>query len=78
MYIERIPNRNSRPTILIRESHREGGKVRKKTVGNLTGLPEDQIEMIRQVLKGVPLVPAESLFQVKESLPHGHVELVLG
>lgn len=78
MYIERIPNRNSRPTILIRESHREGGKVRKKTVGNLTGLPEDQIEMIRQVLKGVLLVPAESLFEVKESLPHGHVELVLG
>jgi hypothetical protein len=52
MYIERVPNRNSRPAVLLRESFREGGKVRKRTLANLTGWPEQRIEALRAVLKG--------------------------
>jgi hypothetical protein len=52
MHIEIVPNRNSKPAILLRESYREGKKVRKRTLGNLSKLPMDQVEAIRRILKG--------------------------
>ena len=54
MHVEVVPNRGSHPTILLRESYREGGKVKKRTLGNITSLPPEQVEGIRRVLKGLP------------------------
>ena len=71
MYIEVVPNRSSPPAVLIRESFRDGDKVRKRTVGNLSGLPADQIEGIRAILKGQPLVAPESLFEKIRDQQHG-------
>jgi len=78
MYIETVPNRNSRPAILLREGWREGKKVRKRTVANLTNWPTEKIEALRRVLKGEALVAPEAAFAIERSLPHGHVEAVLG
>lgn len=78
MYIERIPNRNSPPAILVRESWREEGKVRKRTLANLSKLPEEAIEAVRRTLQGDRLVSLDELFSVERSLPHGHVEAVVG
>ncbi len=77
MHIEVVPNRGSRPTILLREGWREGGRVRKRTLANLTHWPESQIESLRQVLKGEVLVSVDEVFSVERSLPHGHVQAVL-
>ena len=73
MYIESIPNRDSPPAILLRESYREDGKVKKRTVANLSSLPSTQIDAIRRILKGEQLVPVGELFEKVESSPHGHV-----
>jgi transposase len=78
MYIESIPNRNSRPAILLREAWREGKQIKKKTVANLTDWPEEKIELLRRVLKGESLVSPKEAFKVEQSLPHGHVEAILG
>lgn len=78
MYIDIVPNRKSPPAVLLRKAWREGGKVRRRTVGNLTGLSDAQIQAIRQVLKGKTLAPIEDVFTIERSLPHGHVEMVLG
>ena len=78
MYIESVPNRGSRPAILLREGRRSGKKVYKRTVANLSDWPPEKIEALRQVLRGDVLVPAEGTFAVERSLPHGHVEAVLG
>jgi hypothetical protein len=78
MYISKVPNRNSPPAFLLRESYREEGKVKNRTLANLTALPLDQIEAIRRVLKGERLVPAEEVFEIVRSSPHGHVAAVLG
>jgi transposase len=77
MHIERVPNRNSRPTILLREGWREEGRVRKRTLANLTNWPAHQVEALRRVLKGETLVSVDEAFTVERSLPHGHVEAVL-
>ena len=77
MYIERVPNRNSPPAILLREGWREGKKIRKRTLANLSRWPQAKIEALRRVLKDQPLVCPEEAFQIEESLPHGHVEAVL-
>ena len=77
MYIDIVLNRNSRPAVLVREAWREGGKIRKRTCGNLTGLSDAQIQAMRQILKGKKLVDPEGVFTVQRSLPHGHVEAVL-
>jgi hypothetical protein len=77
MHIETVPNRKSRPTILLREGWREGKHVRKRTLANLTHWPPQQIESLRRVLQGQTLVSVEEVFKVERSLPHGHVELVL-
>ena len=78
MYIERVPNRNSPPAILIREGWREGSKIRKRTIANISHWPEEQIEALRRVLRGDRLVSPEEAFVVDKSLPHGHVEAILG
>jgi transposase len=76
MHIDTIPNRNSRPAYLLRESVREGKRVRKRTLANLSSLPLDQIEAIRRILKGERLGPVEDGLEVVRSLAHGHVEAV--
>ena len=78
MYVESIPNRGSRPTVLLREAWREGKRIRRRTVGNITGLPAEQIEVIRRTLRGELLVPAEGAFEILRSRPHGHVAAVVG
>jgi len=79
MYIEAVPNRNSPPAILLRESYREGGKVRKRTLCNLSDWPTAYIEGLRGVLKGGTVIPADrDAFSVLRSLPHGHVAAALG
>jgi hypothetical protein len=77
MYIDIVPNRGSPPAILLRESIREGKRVRKRTIANLSALPIAQAEMIRRVLKGEKLGPLESALEVVRSAAHGHVEAVL-
>jgi len=74
MHIHVIPNRNSKPAILLRESYREAGKVKKRTLANLSHFPLDQVETLRRALRGELLVPADSAFETIESKPHGHVE----
>ena len=79
MYIETVPNRNSPPAILLRESYREGGKVRKRTLCNLSHWSTAHIEGLRGVLRGDIVIPAErDAFTVTRSLPHGHVAAALG
>ncbi len=78
MYIDIVPNRNSPPAVLLRESYREGGKVRKRTLANLSAFPMEQIELIQKSLKGEKLYSASELFDVVRNIPHGHVQAVLG
>ena len=73
MYVEVVPNRNSRPAILLRE----GKKVCKRTIANLTDWPARKVELLRRLLKDEPLVAPEEAFTIERSLPHGHVEAVL-
>ncbi len=78
MYIATVPNRNSPPAILLREGYREHGKVKTRTLANLSSLAPHTIEGLRRLLRGETLVnPTESL-TVLRSLPHGHVAAVLG
>jgi transposase len=79
MYIEHIRNRNSPPCILLRESYREDGKVKKRTISNLSKWPPDMVEAFRRLLQGGIVVDSlEDSFDVIRSLPHGHVAAVLG
>ena len=79
MYIEAVPNRNSPPAILLRESYRQEGKVRKRTLCNLSGWLPAHVEGLRGVLKGGTVIPAEhDAFTLTRSLPHGHVAAALG
>lgn len=78
MYIETIPNRNSPPTILLRESYRDGSQVRKRTLANLTHWPPEVVATLQRTLQGERLVGLHDAFQIMRSLPHGHVEAVLG
>lgn len=79
MYIETIPNRNSPPAILLREGHRENGKVVKRTLANLSQWDPQLVEHFRVLLKGgVAVESAASVLSIERSLPHGHVAAVLG
>jgi Transposase DDE domain len=79
MYIEAVPNRDSPPAILLRESYREDGKVRLRTLANLSCLSAEVVEGLKVLLRGGVAVPsAEEVFTVERSLPHGHVAAVLG
>mgnify|MGYP000894784706 FL=1 len=76
MHIHIVANRNSAPTILLRESYREGAKVCKRTLANLSGLSALQIESIRGVLRGEVLQPVAQTFEITHSRAHGHVQAV--
>jgi len=79
MYIESVPNRDSPPAVLLRESYREDGKVRKRTLANLSCLSDEVIEGLKVLLRGGVAVPsAAEVFTVERTLPHGHVAAVLG
>ena len=79
MYIEAVANRNSPPAVLLRESYREDGRVRKRTLANLSCLSDDVIEGLKVLLRGgVAVASAVEVFSVERSLPHGHVAAVLG
>ena len=79
MYIEAVPNRSSPPAVLLRESYRDKGKVRKRTLCNLTNWPAHLIEGLRALLKdGSVLPPGIDALTIRRSLPHGHVAAVLG
>jgi transposase len=80
MYITRVPNRGSPPAILLRESYRDNGKVKTRTLANLSRWPEHKLDRLDRALKGLP--PADwdlsEAFDISRSLPHGHVAAVLG
>lgn len=79
MFIERVPNRGSPPAILIRESYREGKKVSKRTLANISKLPEPMIAAIGELLKGAEIAePVADSFEIRRALPHGAVAAVLG
>ena len=79
MYVETVPNRNSPPAILLREAYREDGKVRKRTLANLTDWPKELVEGFRALLKGGKVIAAErEAVSIHRSLPHGHVAAALG
>src|ERR1700759_2414110 len=79
MYIESVPNRNSPPAVLLRESYRENGKVRKRTLCNLSDWPAAHVEGLRGVLKGGTVIaPDREAFTVVRSLPHGHIAAAIG
>jgi transposase len=77
MYVARIPNRSSPPTYLLRESYRENGRVKNRTIANISHLPLEQIQLLSRVLKGEELLPVDDALRVTRSLPHGHVDAVL-
>ena len=76
MHIHVVPNRNAAPTVLLRESFREGAKVRKRTLANLSGWPAAQIDAMRAILRGEDLRPVAQVFEISASRAHGHVEAV--
>ncbi len=79
MYIEAVPNRNSPPALLLREAYREDGKVKKRTLANLTKWPSNLVEGLRTLLKGGRVVaPGTDAVVIRRSLPHGHVAAILG
>jgi transposase/ribosomal protein L35 len=78
MYVERVPNRGSPPAVLLREAWREAGKIRKRTLANLSHWTDDRVESLKRLLRGDRLVSPQDVFAVESSLPHGHVEAVLG
>jgi hypothetical protein len=80
MYVTRVPNRGSPPAVLLRESYRENGKVKVRTLANLTRWPEHKVEALTRALKGLPPTVDDlaAAFDIGRSLPHGHVAAVLG
>ena len=80
MYVVKVPNRASPPAILLRESYREAGKVKNRTLANLSAWPEAKVDALTRVLKGQPppAAPLDEAFEITRSLPHGHVAAVLG
>src|SRR5271166_1619326 len=79
MYIEAVPNRNSPPAILLRETYRQEGRIRKRTLCNLSHWPTAHVEGLRGVLRGGTVIPAgHDAFTVTRTLPHGHVAAALG
>ena len=76
MHINIVPNRGSSPTVLLRESYREGAKVCKRTLANLSALSAAQVQMIRATLRGDVLQPVDKTFEITASPAHGHVQAV--
>ncbi len=77
MYIESVPNRNSRPAILLREGWREGGKVKKRTLANLSDWPKEKVDALRMVLAGERLMALDRALEKRHTRAHGHVDGVL-
>ncbi len=83
MYIERVPNRNSPAAVLLRESWSENGKTKKRTIGNLSGLPDDIIEAVRAAFKGETVPAALAITEPQKNLEvtdvrqHGHVAAIV-
>jgi hypothetical protein len=78
MYVTRVPNRSSPPAVLLRESFRKDGKVKTRTLANLTHWPDRKVEALRRVLRGETVTAAVERVEIERSLPHGHVAAVLG
>src|SRR5512133_1198701 len=78
MYVAVVPNRGSRPAILLRESYRDGDKVKNRTLKNLSDWPAERIQLLRAVLRGETLVPAGEGLAIVRALPHRHVSAALG
>jgi Transposase DDE domain len=79
MYVTSVPNRGSPPAILLRESYRDEGKVKTRTLANLSHWPEHKVQTLKRALKGLPAAADLSeAFEITRSLPHGHVAAVLG
>src|SRR4051812_50216100 len=78
MYVAVVPNRGSPPAILLRESYRETGKTKNRTLANLSRWPAERIEQLRAVLRGDQLLPAAEAVEIVRALPHGHVLAALG
>ena len=79
MYVTRVPNRGSPPAVLLRESYREDGKVKTRTLANLSRWPEHKVDKLQRALKGLPAAnDLGEAFEITRSLPHGHVAAVLG
>jgi transposase len=80
MFIETVPNRDSPPAVLLRESYRdENGRTQKRTLANLSKLPGDVVAAFKAILKGGTLIgPGVDQLEIERSLPHGHVAAVLG
>jgi len=78
MYVARVPNRGSPPAILLRESYREDGKVKTRTLANLSHWPDRKVDALQRALKGSPAQQGPGAFEITRSLPHGHVAAVLG
>ena len=79
MYVTRVPNRSSPPAVLLRESWREDGKVKTRTLANLSDWPDRKVEALRRVLRGETVIAAAGgSVEIERSLPHGHVAAVLG
>ncbi len=78
MYVDIVPNRSSPPAVLLREGWRENGKIRKRTIANLSSWPMEKVLTLRRLLKNEPLVGRDEAFDIVRSLPHGHVAAVLG
>ena len=76
MHIDIVPNRHSPPAVLLRESYREGARVRKRTLANLSALSAEQVEAIRKTLRGETLVPLADRFAIVHSHHHGHVQAI--
>lgn len=77
MYIATVPNRNSPPAILLRESYRQAGKVKTRTIANLSKLPDEAVAAVRDILNGKTLVEASEAFEAVASPQHGQVQAVL-
>jgi hypothetical protein len=78
MYVARVPNRGSPPAILLRESYRQDGKVKTRTLANLSHWPDHKVDALVRALKSPPAAPGLGTFEITRSLPHGHVAAVLG
>jgi hypothetical protein len=72
MYVTVVPNRGSPPVILLRETYRETGKVKNRTLANLSKWKPEKIAALRAVLRDQPLLPAEKGFEIVRSLSHAH------
>jgi len=78
MYVTEVPNRGAKPTVLLRESYREQGKVKSRTLANLTNLPAHLLDAVKRAAKDEVLVNAADSFGIERSRHHGHVQAVLG